>query len=101
KVWPAQTRRASVGEQSRRGSRGEEAAGQGGQVRPHSFSLRLSPPTGLALVRRLLDELQLQGDVDLVADQNSSGLHRLIPGQPEVLAVQLGRGAGSALTGIA
>ena len=47
-----------------------------------------------------LDELDVEGDVDVFADQDAAGLEGRVPAQAEVLAVDLG-GGGEADAGVA
>jgi hypothetical protein len=48
--------------------------------------------TGLRdLLRRLLDRLDLQRQLDLVAHQHAAGLQRLVPLQAELAPVDAGR----------
>src|SRR4051812_544784 len=42
------------------------------------------------MLRLLLDELNLEGDLDLVTHQHTTQLERCVPVEPEVLAAQLG-----------
>jgi hypothetical protein len=45
-----------------------------------------------SLSLRLLDRFDIELDLDILADQEAAGLERCIPGQVEVLAVDLGPG---------
>src|SRR6267142_2035543 len=46
----------------------------------------------MAYLDLLLDQLEIDRDLDLVADGHTAGLEQLVPGEPEVLAVDLRRG---------
>jgi len=48
------------------------------------------------LFRRGLDHFDFQEDGHLVADDNTTGFQGSIPGQTEILAVDLRRGRGAA-----
>src|SRR5437870_3270565 len=51
-----------------------------------SMSFIVAPSRGLGL-GCFLDRLDLDGQLDLVADDHAAGLQREVPGEPEVLAI--------------
>src|SRR5690349_941562 len=64
------------------------STGEGGPLTPYAVS---GPPFHQAALR-LADRLGLDLELHLLADQHATGLQRLVPGDAEVLAVDLGGG---------